>query len=255
MEIDFLGVGEACDPECGNTALLIRTGQGATGNYILLDCGFTTPHRYFLANHDAEQLDAVWISHFHGDHFFGIPLLLLRFWEMGRRRPLLLAGPAGVGEKVVAALELAYPAFRERLGYPLRFVEATPGMELTEAGCRWRFAAMVHGRPAMAVRLEAEGAALFYSGDGRPSAESRTLAANCGVMVHEAYGIAEAPANHGTVALCLRVAAEADCGRLALVHVGRGDRERLARMLPVMAEEAGLAGRVFLPAPGVRWRL
>lgn len=255
MEIEFLGVGEACDPTWYNTALLVAAGRGATRQYILLDCGFTTPHRYFLSRHDSEQLAALWISHFHGDHFLGIPLLLLRFWEMGRLRPLLVVGPIGVAGKVEQALDLAYPSFRKRLRYPLRFVEAGPDTELVEAGCRWSFAAMEHPQSALAVRLVADGVSLFYSGDGRATEASRALAAGCDCLVHEAYGLEEATPNHGTVGQCLTLAAESGCRRLALVHVAHGVRDRLVRELPPMVESAGLEGRVFLPESGEIWRL
>ena len=255
MEIEFLGVGEACDPTCYNTALLVAAGRGATRQYILLDCGFTTPHRYFLCRHDPDQLAAVWISHFHGDHFLGIPLLLLRFWEMGRTRPLLLLGPSGVGGKVEQAVKLAYPFFRQRLRYPLRYIEVGSDTELVEAGCRWHFAAMEHAQPSLGVHLAADGVSLFYSGDGRATVASRFLAEGCHCLVHEAYGLEEAPPNHGTVAQCLSLAAESGCRRLALVHVGHAARTRLMSELPAMVERAGLKGKVFLPEPGEVWRL
>lgn len=108
-ERSFWGVGEACDPERFNTSLLVLS--GSKNHYILLDCGFTTPHRYFADCSEPNQLDALWISHFHGDNFFGVPLLLLRFWEMGRTRPLLSVGPPGLAEKVAQAVDLAYPCF------------------------------------------------------------------------------------------------------------------------------------------------
>ena len=111
MEIQFLGVGEACDEEHPNTSLLVTTSKGGS---FLLDCGFTTPHIYFGLHRQVDELDAVWISHFHGDHFFGIPLLLLRFWEMGREKRLIIAGQDGVKEKVHSAMELAYPGFIDK---------------------------------------------------------------------------------------------------------------------------------------------
>ena len=85
--VTFLGVGEACDERLPNTSVLIQPQNKETGS-LLLDCGFTVPASFFAYNQDPEDLSAIWISHFHGDHFFGLPLLLLRLYEEGRRAPL-----------------------------------------------------------------------------------------------------------------------------------------------------------------------
>ena len=47
MEIHFLGVGEACDGSQPNTAILLRTDAEQRAGRILLDCGFSVPHRFF----------------------------------------------------------------------------------------------------------------------------------------------------------------------------------------------------------------
>ena len=74
MEIHFLGVGEACDGNQPNTSILLKTDSRETAGPILLDCGFSVPHQYLSFNPPAEELETVWISHFHGDHFLGTPL-------------------------------------------------------------------------------------------------------------------------------------------------------------------------------------
>jgi ribonuclease Z len=247
MKIHFLGVGEACDPERFNTSLLIRS--GSKKHYILLDCGFTTPHRYFADCFDPNQLDAVWISHFHGDHFFGIPLLLLRFREMGRTRPLLFVGPPGLPEKIARVVDLAYPSFLGKLGYVLRFSEIEAGGVLQAAGFLWQAAAMEHSQPCLALRVTAGGKSIFYSGDGRPTGASADLAKGCALAVHEAYRVAGQTANHGSFAECFALARQAGCEKLAIVHVAcselKGKRVEIQRLL----RESGLP-EVFLPEPG-----
>lgn len=247
MKVHFLGVGEACDPERFNTSLLVLS--GSKNHYILLDCGFTTPHRYFADCSDPDQLDALWISHFHGDHFFGIPLLLLRFWEMGRTKPLLLVGPAGLSEKVEKALDLAYPAFLRKLQYVLQYRELEEGGSLQAAGFLWQVAATEHSQPCLALKLSADGKSLFYSGDGRPTFGSANLAKGCTLMVHEAYRVAGQTANHGSLAECLALAGQAGCEQLAIVHVAHYERDRQKVEIQRLLQESGLPG-VFLPEPG-----
>ncbi|MGV1099355.1 MBL fold metallo-hydrolase [Thiovibrio sp. JS02] len=255
MKIHFLGVGEACDPVCFNTSLLVAARSGANTHYILLDCGFTTPHRYFLDYPLADQLDALWISHFHGDHFFGLPLLLLRFWEMGRTKPLLMVGPAGLREKVELALDLAYPAFGSRLQFPLQYLTAAPDLpSFPAAGCSWRFARVEHPQSALALRLSAGGKSLYYSGDGRPTPESLKLATGCDLVVQEAYRAEEETPNHGSVGASVRFAGRAGAKMLALVHVAHHERARAkAGMAELSAHDPALT--ILLPEPGARLEL
>ncbi|MCX5864225.1 MAG: ribonuclease Z [Deltaproteobacteria bacterium] len=247
MKVHFLGVGEACDPERFNTSLLVLS--GSKKHYILLDCGFTTPHRYFADCSDPNQLDALWISHFHGDHFFGIPLLLLRFWEMGRTKPLLLVGPPGLSEKVGKVLDLAYPSFLKKLQYALQYREMEDGGSLQAAGFLWQAAATEHSQSCLALKLSADEKSLFYSGDGRPTQVSARLAKGCTLIVHEAYRVVGQTANHGSLGECLALARQVGCGKLAIVHVAHYERELENVAIQRLLRESGLPG-VFLPEPG-----
>ncbi len=224
MDVLFLGVGECCDPLHPNTALLLRSTPAGKGS-LLLDCGFTVPHLFFALELPADEPAALWISHFHGDHFLGTPLLLLRLWEMGRRSPLEIAGPVGVRGKVEAATELAYPGFLQKLCFPLFFTELAPGLCRQVAGLELRCAASLHSQSALAVRIDANGKSLYYSGDGRPTEAGVALARGCGLVVHEAFRVTGETVNHGSVEGCLTFAAAASVSVLALVHLQR--RERL----------------------------
>lgn len=248
MEITFLGVGESCDPDYPNTSLLVRAGSDGSRRELLLDCGFTVPHLYFARQNDPEQLDGVWISHFHGDHFFGVPLLQLRLREMGRRRPLVIMGQPGVGRKVSQAMELAFPGFAERLGYSIDFRELEPGRSLDLLGFEWQAAEGAHSQPALAVRIKHLGGSLYYSGDGRPTPETIELAAGCQLAVQEAFYLREEAGGHGSVRRCLEFARQARVGRLAMVHLERRTRRRLAEIEELIRQAADL--HVFLPETG-----
>lgn len=245
MRIHFLGVGEACDALLPNTSILVH---GNGGGIFLLDCGFTTPHRYFALTDDPDALDAVWISHFHGDHFFGIPLLLLRFWEMGRKKPLLVAGPLGVEEKVAAAMELAYPGFMPRLRFSLDFVVLEPGRDFEIAGTCWASAENVHSQRALALRIVDCGRTLYYSGDGRPTTAAGRLAAGCDLLVHEAFWLDKEVESHGNVVAAIDFAAKAGARHLALVHLERNCRRNERQAIRHLMAAAPF--HVFLPEPG-----
>ncbi|MFZ5764829.1 MAG: MBL fold metallo-hydrolase [Thermodesulfobacteriota bacterium] len=245
MDILFLGVGEACDDRYANTSLLVK---GAGGVTFLLDCGFSVPHLFFAECCDADALDAVWLSHFHGDHFFGMPLLLLRLWEMGRTRSLLILGPPGVKEKVVAAMELAYPNFLPRLAFPLTWLPFVPGREREIGGCCWSCAENDHSQPSLSLRITDGASTLFYSGDGRPTPASAKLATGCDLIVHEAFWVDEEAEGHGSVVGSINFAVQAAARRLALVHLNRKYRRFRRQAIDDLIAAAALP--VFLPEPG-----
>src|SRR5512139_2434884 len=165
MKVIFLGVGEACDERLPNTSIWIQTEVEGKSLSIMLDCGFTVPSLYWQQTNDQEDLDALWISHFHGDHFFGVPALLLRFWEMKRSKPLAIISQSGVQTVVTHAMELAYPGFWSKLTYPVAFHGVEPGQRARIAGLEWSAAQSLHGRKNLSVRIEDGQHTLFYSGD------------------------------------------------------------------------------------------
>ena len=246
MEITFLGVGEACDCRYPNTSILLKTDIGRS---FLLDCGFTVPHEYFRFCADPDELDALWISHFHGDHFFGVPLLLLRFWEMGRMKPLQIIGQFSVERKIQAAMDLAYPNFGKKLQYDLEFVSMNSGESLVVSDLGLRTAETLHSQPCLALRLDEGEKSLFYSGDGRSTAATLELAHGCNLVIHEAFKLSEEVPGHGSVCGCLDFCRRAHVRRLALVHlncqVRREKRDQIRAMINTVS---GLGA--FLPEPG-----
>lgn len=220
MEVLFLGVGEACDSQHGNSSALITT----QGFNLLLDCGFSVPHRFFSYSDDPEGLDAVWVSHFHGDHFFGLPLLLLRFWEMGRTRPLQLIGQKGLEEKAKAALELAYPGFSQKLSFPLQFGTISLKSPLPVGPLMLEATQTIHSQCNYGLLLDDGQHRLYYSGDGRPTVEVQQLLKNCDLVIHEAFTLEDAIPNHGSVNGCLHLMKAAHIKQLALIHIERKTR-------------------------------
>ena len=150
MKVIFTGVGEAFDENLPNTSLLVLANNQIKKRQVLLDCGFTAAHTFWQTSPDPMGLDAVWISHFHGDHFFGLPLLLLRFWEEKRTRPLTIIGQPGVVDKVLGAMELAYPGFYAKVAFRIDFVEVRPGRDLDLFDLHWSFAPTGIQSPAWA---------------------------------------------------------------------------------------------------------
>ncbi len=239
MEILFLGVGEACDENFPNTSILIYD-----KNCALLDCGFSVPHNFFKFIKDPDQLDLIWISHFHGDHYFGVPLMILRFWETGRTKPLYIAGQKGIKEKVETAMELAYPSFLKKLKYELIFIELSPLEPTSILGFRLRGTFSNHSQKNMVLRIDGTKS-VYYSGDGKPTYECIQLAKGTDLIIHECFMIDQEVEGHGNVKLSVDFASSSGVNKLAIVHMQRDERKKFKIDL---IETKGVD--VLIPLPG-----
>ena len=125
LSVFFAGTaGSIPTPRRGLPAVLIRRG----GDRILFDCGEGT-QRQLVSSIGLTDLDEVFLTHFHADHWLGLPGLLKTFDLRARERPLTLNGPPGLKELIVVALRAA-----GRVRYELRLVELEPGMVLERDG-------------------------------------------------------------------------------------------------------------------------
>ena len=77
--------------------------------------------------YDPNQLDAVVISHHHGDHFLGLPFLLLHWRWQKRTKPVRIVGPRGTEALARDIAEKVFPGVLRGIGYDLEFEDATAG--------------------------------------------------------------------------------------------------------------------------------
>ncbi|MFO7817890.1 MAG: ribonuclease Z [Desulfovibrionales bacterium] len=245
MKVVFVGVGEAFDESRPNTSILLRSG----GMSLLLDCGFSVPAGFWNLCPDPLNLDAVWISHLHGDHFFGLPQVLLRFYEQGREKDLTVAGGPGLEKSVKAAFELAYPGVRDKMKYRLDFLEVSPEAGFSLGGFSCRAAKVTHAVPALCLHAGDGHASIFYSGDGRATPESEALAENSDLIIHEAFGLEPVKPDHGSVRESIDFAVRAKAEKLALVHVQRDVRREKENRIRELLDPDSRPG-IFMPEKG-----
>lgn len=104
------------------SAIHVNYGEGA----LLLDCAPTTGTGLAALGVSRNSIDAITVSHFHADHFSGIPQFLLASnFEDPRERPLEVAGPPGIENRVFDLADAMGHDLRRSLSYPLRFREWT----------------------------------------------------------------------------------------------------------------------------------
>jgi ribonuclease Z len=110
----------------GLPACVVRRG----GDRILFDCGEGT-QRQLLRSIGLLDLTEVFITHFHADHWLGLPGLLKTFDLRGREAPLAIHGPRGLGDLLAIVMSAA-----GRVRYELHRVELEPGEVLERDGYR-----------------------------------------------------------------------------------------------------------------------
>ena len=251
VELVFLGVGEAFDENLPNTSILIRYRMGSTPVTLLLDCGFTAPPQFWSEVPNADILDGIWISHFHGDHCLGIPALLVRFWEEKRKKALTLLGQKGINSFIHTSLDLAYPGMYERLGFPLHFMEVEPEKKEMVFGLIFQTAVTHHSQRNLALRVDSQEKSIYYSGDGKASPESISLAKGSQLIIHEAFSLEIEIPGHGTVAGSIEMAKQCGASYLALVHIQRKVRNQVIDRLPEYKQMAGSIN-LIVPESGFR---
>jgi len=249
MEVEmrclFTGVGEAFDELLPNCSVLVNS--GAT---LLMDCGYTVPASFWRLAERPSELDAVWISHFHGDHYFGLTALLLRLHEEQRQRPLILVSQPGLEERLIQCLDLAYSTLRRRMDFPLHFLIATPGSPLRIGNLLLECARSEHSQPNCALRVTDGRASLFYSGDGRPTPETLALARGVDLVIHESYSLEESMEGHSSISGSIDFSSRAGARSLAIVHVKRDHRHQQKEEIRRLLAGAPSGLQTFLPEPG-----
>ncbi|MBW0147177.1 ribonuclease Z [Marinobacter arenosus] len=119
MEFTFLGTSAGTPTRSRNVTGLALSHSGHKPWY-LVDCGEGTQHQLLRAHHSVMQLQAIFITHIHGDHTFGLPGLLTSASMLGRTEPLDIIAPAQVERFINTTLENSDSS----LSYPLKFIDS-----------------------------------------------------------------------------------------------------------------------------------
>jgi ribonuclease BN (tRNA processing enzyme) len=157
---------------------------------VLLDCGATSLTALKNLGLDPGEIGAVFVSHMHGDHFGGLPFLILDGQFSRRTKPLIVAGPPGIGRRLAEAMECLFPGSSTA---PRRFateaIELPLGSTTTVAGVTvttWE-ADHASGAPALILRLNLADRTLAYTGDTAWTGAIIEAAADADLLIAEAY--------------------------------------------------------------------
>jgi ribonuclease BN (tRNA processing enzyme) len=178
---------------------------------------------------DPLAIDAVALTHLHGDHFGGLPFLILDAQFRRRTATLTVAGPPGVRQRVEAAMEVFFPGSTGiTRRFAVEFVELTDGTAARAGGMTVTPFAVVHasGAPAHALRVEDGARVVTYSGDTEWTERLLDAARGADLFVCEAYTYDRAVKFHLAHETLRAHRGAFACRRILLTHMGP---EMLAR--------------------------
>jgi ribonuclease BN (tRNA processing enzyme) len=117
-----------------------------------------------------EDIEVIFITHFHGDHFVGLPFLLLEYVYMTERtKDLYIVGPPGCEAMLEDFAQRVYPNIIKEAGYRRIYIDADPSVDQEVAGLKFRSFPMNHvkkdGLHAMGYRVQIGDKTLAYTGD------------------------------------------------------------------------------------------
>jgi len=244
LQVTVLGSADAfCSGANLNAAYFFETSRSA----FLLDCGPTILYAMKKQGIDTGRIDFAIVSHFHGDHFGGLPFLLLEYmFERPRSRPFVILGPVGIEDRVRSLFRLLYRDVSAKpLPFELQFRELVPEQRTTVAEVEILPVRVPHqdDETALALRLEADGARVLYSGDTPWMDRFLDLARGVDLFLCECTAYDGSLGRHIDFTTLQPLIGRLECGRLVLMHLGREMRARAATLGVECATE-GLVIRV-----------
>ena len=148
LDVVFLGTsGSAPTAQRAASATLVRRG----GDRLLFDCAEGTQRQLLRSNVGLIELREVFLTHYHADHYLGLPGMLKTFSLRGREVPITIYGPPGLRD-LFSALRRIFG----RLSYTVELKELRPGDELIREDYRLEAFAVSHGVSAVGYALVEE---------------------------------------------------------------------------------------------------
>jgi len=250
MKLTFLGT-SAVVPSAGHdTASMILDGR------LLIDTGWYAAIKMKSYGYSPVNLDAVFLTHCHHDHYIGLPQIFfhlsMRRNERPDRQPLKVIGPAkDLATVVHLARELLQPSRFPEVDYSPELVPLNPGETYDDAVYRVETCSTSHPVQGLCYRFteKATGVVCVFTGDTAYHPPLVAHAKGANLLVHEAsYGKDPAPSDnrslHSGAPDAARVAREANVERLALIHCAEPNQA------DALETARALFPNVFFPSDG-----
>lgn len=239
MQVCFVGSGDAFGS--GNRFQTCFHVKGNEADF-LIDCGASSLIALKKLSIDLKSIKTILITHFHADHFGGIPFLILEAQFSKRETPLTIAGPPGLRETLVRVMEAQFPgssSVKQRFDLIL---QELPPYEPTHIGnLRVVPFPVNHGNPDglsyYAYRIYVEGRVVSYTSDTEWTDELIGAGREADILIAEAYFYDKKIKGHLDLVSLIEHLDLIQPKRLILTHMSDSMLERLPDLSCEAAED------------------
>ena len=227
MRMHVLGCGDAFGSGGRQqSAYLIETDE----HLFFLDCGPTALLAMKRAGFDPQSVDAIILSHLHGDHFGGLPFFLIDdLYRKPRHKPLIIAGPPGTEERVLRLTEIMYAGTPRAEQLSMHEFHALRPNEAQPVGPLEVFPFPVPHQThdiSLALKIAHQGKQILFSGDSAWTELFIEQARGVDLFLCECSFYREQAGMHINYQTLQQNLPRLDCRRIVLTHLGE---EMLAR--------------------------
>jgi len=228
MQLRFVGCGDAFGSGGRQNTCFHVTGNALN---FLIDCGASSLPALKCHEIVRNDIELILITHFHGDHFAGLPFFLLDAQFSRRTRPLVIAGPQGIEIRLTQVMEALFEhSSRTQQKFELSIVPLEGGQSRSFGAVTITPFPVVHGEsggPFLGYRIEAEGRVLAYTADTEWTDALVPLGRDADLLVAEAYTFERNVRNHLSLTTLEAHLTEIKPKRLILTHMSDDMLSRL----------------------------
>jgi len=198
----------------------------ANGKRILLEAGPGVLAEMKRHGIEADSLDAIIISHLHGDHFSGLPFIFLEYmWERPRRHPVIIAGPRKLEQRTWILMRAMFSRFNlKKIREKVKWIVLDPGESIKVAGVKLSTIRSPHTKPdiSLSLKIEVNGKTFVFSGDSGWNEELIDFSAGANLLLCECtYFESDHLRFHMNYPELARNRDRFHVGRMILTHLGR----------------------------------
>ncbi len=220
IQVRFLGSGDAFGSGGRLQSCILVSHPGGR---FLIDCGASAMISLRRFGIDPNTIDSVFLTHLHGDHFGGLPFLILDAQLVSRRSaPLLVAGPPGLAQRLPGAMEAYFPGSsgaRRKFDVVLREMEPRVAFSAGAVLAMPFIGLHPSGDNAYSLRFEAGGKVITCSGDTEWTDALSDAARGADLLIAEAYFHEKKIPFHLDYRTLMEKSAGLGIGRIVITHM------------------------------------
>ncbi len=243
VSVQFLGSGDAFGSG-GRFQTCVHVQFDTT--HFLIDCGASSLIALRRFGLDPSLVDTILLTHLHGDHFGGLPFFIMEAQHVShRRKPLVVAGPPGLEDRINEAMEALYPGSSQtQREFALKFVELTEETATTIGSLVVTPYEVVHpsGAPSYALRVVCADKVVAYSGDTEWTDTLIRVAQGADLFICDCYSFDEYGWYHLDYQTLMEHRTELGCRRLVVTHMNA----EMLRRIQTLDVEGAEDGKSFV---------